>query len=109
MRPGTGVGGLCTRLGGRSNWGVRPGKFDTAARGVVRHIVHQLEKAGIIGAREKRKCVVACALVLSLCAARPLTPLPPRAICRGRFLTKAGQRELDTIAHQWKVQKSLDS
>lgn len=48
MRPGTGVGGLCSRFGGRRRHGVKPEHRAYGYRTVNRYAVQALEKAGVL-------------------------------------------------------------
>jgi len=75
LRGGTGVGGLTKVYGGRRRHGRgnMPNHFNTSARGVLRHVLQQLGEIDIVGKKKDRK---------------------------GRWITKNGQRELDTIAKQ---------
>eukprot|EP00178_Gracilaria_changii_P012671 TRINITY_DN35815_c0_g1_i1.p1 TRINITY_DN35815_c0_g1~~TRINITY_DN35815_c0_g1_i1.p1 ORF type:complete len:177 (+),score=33.50 TRINITY_DN35815_c0_g1_i1:68-532(+) len=71
LHGGIGVGALQIAYGGRNTNGVQRPHFSKAAKGVIRHALQQLEKLKFVGQRDGRK---------------------------GRWMTKAGQRELDVIA-----------
>lgn len=53
LNGGIGVGALARWYGGRWNSGNRPEHFRKASRGLIRHILQQLEKAGIVESLEK--------------------------------------------------------
>ena len=67
--PNMGIGALARAYGGHQKIGVRRGHFREASTGILRNALQQLEKAGLVSKGEK-----------------------------GRTITKAGQRELDTLA-----------
>lgn len=48
LREGTGIGGLRKHFGGRNNIGVKRERFEKATSGVIRHILHNLEKMNIV-------------------------------------------------------------
>jgi len=82
LRPGTGVGAFTTVYGGNNyRKGSVPPHFSKAAKGIIRHILQSLANADIVAVRDNSK---------------------------GRFMTKAGQRELDTVAGQIVVKKSTE-
>lgn len=70
MNGGLGVGALSRWYGGKKSHGNRPEHFQRGARGLLRHILQNLEKADIVEATEKG----------------------------GRRVTKEGQKEMDTIS-----------
>lgn len=70
LNPGLGAGALARWYGGKKSHGNRPEHFKVAARGLLRHILQQLEKSDILEQAEKG----------------------------GRKTTKEGQKEMDTIA-----------
>lgn len=72
MRNGLGIGAMRRMFGGRSKTGRSRRHFDVAIGGVIRHVLHDLEKLGIV---EKH----------------------PDG---GRRVTRKGQKDLDTIARQ---------
>ena len=73
LRGGSGVGAFTKVYGGLENRGSRKPKFHKAAMGVIRHILKALAEIDIVAVKKDKK---------------------------GRFITKNGQRELDTIAGQ---------
>jgi len=73
LRGGTGVGDLSRIYGSQKRHGVAPQHFQRAARGLHRHILKQLQELDLV-AKKKDKT--------------------------GRWITKNGQHELDTIAGQ---------
>ena len=73
LRGGSGVGALSKVYGGSNNKGVMPAHFAKASRGCIRHILKQLQDNNLVAKAADKK---------------------------GRFITKDGQRELDTIAGQ---------
>ena len=73
LRGGTGVGGLTKVYGSGYRRGVKPSHFQQASSGLIRHMLQQLEEIDLIAKKKDRK---------------------------GRFITRNGQRELDTIAAQ---------
>ncbi len=79
LRPRIGVGALAHWFGGAKNRGAAPQRFQKAARGVLRHILTQLEKNGVI------ETVV-------------LQNENGQKVSAGRAITPAGLRELDRIA-----------
>jgi len=72
IRGGTGVKSFRKAFGGRQRRGGMPNTFCYASGKVIRHILKQLEKMGVVATDAKG----------------------------GRKITKEGQRELDTIALQ---------
>lgn len=70
LNGGIGVGALARWYGGKKSHGNRPEHFQRGARGLLRHILQNLEKADLVEATGKG----------------------------GRRVTKEGQKELDTIA-----------
>jgi len=81
LRPGTGIGAFTKVYGGRGRKtrSTRRPHFFRGAGGLVRHILKQLAELEFVAERKDRK---------------------------GRFLTKTGQSELDTIASQVLATKS---
>jgi len=75
LRPGTGIGAFTKVYGGRGRKTrcTRRPHFFRASSGLIRHILQQLAERDFVSLRKDQK---------------------------GRFLTKAGQAELDTIASQ---------
>merc|ERR1712127_286235 len=73
LRGGVGVGAFTKVYGGSSHKSVETPHFKKAARGVIRHVLHQLQELDIVGKKKDKK---------------------------GRWITRNGQRELDTIAGQ---------
>lgn len=71
LRQGLGIAGLARVYGGAFRRGTRKQHFKRDSRGLIRHIVHQLEELGIVAKLEKG----------------------------GRKLTKEGRKDLDRIAH----------
>jgi len=65
--------------GGRARRGTLSEKFAYASKGVIRHILAQLAQHGIVAKKKDKK---------------------------GRFITGAGQRELDTVAGQIAVSRN---
>ena len=55
LRGGIGIGSLQIAYGGRDTNDTRRPRFARAARGTIRHAMHQLEKAKIIGQRDGKK------------------------------------------------------
>jgi hypothetical protein len=53
LNGGIGVGALSRWYGGQHNSSNKPEKFRRAARGLIRHILKNLEKAGLVEAVEK--------------------------------------------------------
>lgn len=74
IRPNTGVGALRKVYGCKKRRGVAPNKCSLASGKVIRYILQQFETMGLVTSPSREK--------------------------RGRMLTKIGQRDLDTIAHQ---------
>ena len=70
LHQGIGVGHLCIKFGGNKRRGTKPNRFARSSTNVVRSALKSLEAAGLI---EKSRD-------------------------GGRKISKAGQRELDTIA-----------
>jgi hypothetical protein len=58
LSQGLGVGMLSRVYGGGRRNGVRPKHFQRSSRGLLRHILHQLESSGIVEKMEERRCVV---------------------------------------------------
>ena len=79
LRPRIGVGALAHWFGGAKNRGAAPQRFQKAARGVLRHVLMQLEKNGIV------ETVV-------------MENDNGQKVSAGRAITSAGLRELDRIA-----------
>jgi len=73
LRGGVGVGEFARIYGGLKSNGARRPHYATAATGLIRHILAQLQELDLVSKKKDRK---------------------------GRFLTRNGQRELDTIAGQ---------
>ena len=80
LRGGIGVGAFSKVYGGSYRRGAKTCHFSKSARGLHRHILQQLQKIDIVAKKPEQK---------------------------GRWLTTNGQRELDTIAGQITVAKSL--
>eukprot|EP00924_Labyrinthula_sp_SR-Ha-C_P002637 augustus_masked-scaffold_13-processed-gene-2.10-mRNA-1 protein AED:0.19 eAED:0.19 QI:0/-1/0/1/-1/1/1/0/175 len=70
MSPGAGVGRLSKAFGGKANRGSRKERWQKGSRGLIRHILQQLEEINVIEKTEKG----------------------------GRKLTPTGQQDLDRIA-----------
>mmetsp|Transcript_19758 Transcript_19758/g.46259 ORF Transcript_19758/g.46259 Transcript_19758/m.46259 type:complete len:166 (+) Transcript_19758:27-524(+) len=79
LRPRIGAGALARWFGGAKNCGAAPQKFQKAARGLLRHILIQLEKNGIVET------------VL-------LQNENGQKVSAGRAITSAGLREMDRVA-----------
>jgi len=73
LRGGVGVGEFSRIYGGLKSNGARRPHYAAAARGVIRHILQQLQELDLVSKRKEKK---------------------------GRFLTRNGQRELDVVASQ---------
>jgi len=73
LRGGTGIGAFTKVYGSRRRKDCRARHFHPAAKGVLRHVLQELEKLDIVG-RDKAK--------------------------KGRWITKNGQHLLDTVAAQ---------
>jgi small subunit ribosomal protein S19e len=73
LRGGVGVGEFARIYGGLKSNGARRPHYTTAATGVIRHILQQLQELDLVAKKKDKK---------------------------GRYLTRNGQRELDTIAGQ---------
>jgi len=74
LRGGTGVGAFTKVYGGSPQGNsVAPTHFKKAAKGCIRHVLHQLQELDIVSKKKDKK---------------------------GRWITRNGQRELDTIAGQ---------
>ena len=73
VRGGRGVGNFTTVFGGSKARGTKSNKFQKAASGVIRTILQQLKELDIVDVKKDAK---------------------------GRWITKNGQHELDTIASQ---------
>jgi small subunit ribosomal protein S19e len=71
LNPGIGVGALARWYGDKSSSGNRPEHFRKASRGLIRHILQNLEKADLVAAVDAKG---------------------------GRRLSPEGQKEIDTIA-----------
>jgi small subunit ribosomal protein S19e len=71
LNPGIGVGALARWYGDKSSSGCKPEHFRKASRGLIRHILNNLEKADLVAAVDAKG---------------------------GRKLSAEGQKELDTIA-----------
>jgi len=81
LRPGTGVGALRIVYGGRYRRGAVREHFSEAAGKIIRHILQALAQLDIVAVQEDKK---------------------------GRYITKSGQHELDTVAAQVVVKKTYD-
>ena len=79
LRGGTGVGAFTKVYGGTSHNSVRTPHFHKGAKGVIRHVLLQLAELDIVAKRKDQK---------------------------GRWITRNGQRELDTIAGQVAASRS---
>jgi len=73
LRGGIGIGAFSKIYGGSVNNGSAPSHHAKAARGLHRHILQQLQNISLVSKKKEKK---------------------------GRYITKEGQRELDTIAAQ---------
>ena len=73
VRGGRGVGTYTTVFGGSKARGTKTNKFQKAASGCIRNILQQLKELDIVDVKKDQK---------------------------GRWITKNGQHELDTIASQ---------
>jgi len=73
LRGGIGIGAFSKIYGGSVNNGSAPAHHAKAARGLHRHILQQLQNISLVNKKKEKK---------------------------GRYITKEGQRELDTIAAQ---------
>lgn len=80
LRPGLGVGAFKKLYGGSKDNGTRPDHFATASGKVIRYCLKQLEKLGLVESFEKGSSEEK----------------------KGRFITKMGQIELNSIARQIK-------
>lgn len=76
LRGGQGVGAFTRVYGGSNRRGTRKSRFNSSSSGLIRHILLQLENVDIVGKKDDRK---------------------------GRFVTRQGRSELDTIAGQVKA------
>ena len=72
LNPGIGVGALARWYGDKTSSGAKPEHFRKASRGLIRHILQNLEKADLVGAVD--------------------------TATGGRRLSSEGQKEMDTIA-----------
>ena len=72
LNPGIGVGALARWYGDKTSSGAKPEHFRKASRGLIRHILPNLEKADLVAAVDADK--------------------------GGRRLSSEGQKEMDTIA-----------
>eukprot|EP00343_Euplotes_focardii_P007628 CAMPEP_0205821326 /NCGR_PEP_ID=MMETSP0206-20130828/6714_1 /ASSEMBLY_ACC=CAM_ASM_000279 /TAXON_ID=36767 /ORGANISM="Euplotes focardii, Strain TN1" /LENGTH=162 /DNA_ID=CAMNT_0053116721 /DNA_START=46 /DNA_END=534 /DNA_ORIENTATION=+ len=79
LRGGTGVGAFTKVYGGRFRRGARKNHFRKSCKGLLRHILQQLEEIDILSKRADKE---------------------------GRWITQNGQRELDTIAGQCVVERA---
>ena len=70
---GVGVGQFTVHYGGSQRRGAAPRRFNKAAKGCIRHALQQLKELDIVDVKQDKK---------------------------GRWITKNGQHELDTIANQ---------
>ena len=92
MRPGVGINSLREHFGGKHRNGVRHAYhdhvwmsilFERQANGtIIRSAIHNLEKMGLVEEAKNGQVQQS------------------ELMCRGRKLTKAGQKELDLIARQ---------
>jgi len=73
LRGGQGVGLYTRTYGGSASRGAKTERFHQANKGIIRHILQQLEEMDLVAKRKDKK---------------------------GRWVTKNGQRQLDTIASQ---------
>jgi len=80
LNGGLGVGALQRVYGGSYSKGTRKSHFQPAASGVIRHIMIQLQEIDIVSKRKDKK---------------------------GRWVTRNGQREMDTIAGQIMLKDSF--
>jgi small subunit ribosomal protein S19e len=71
LNPGIGVGALARWYGDKTSSGAKPEHFRKASRGLIRHILQNLEKADLVSAVSESG---------------------------GRRLSSEGQKEMDTIA-----------
>jgi len=72
LSPGLGVGALARWYGDKSSSGAKPEHFRRASRGLIRHILNNLEKADLVSSVDEKT--------------------------GGRRLSPEGQKEMDTIA-----------
>lgn len=79
LRPHTGVGGLAKNYGGKERRGARTEHHKNANTGLIRHILQQLEKIGVVAVDGK-----------------------------GRVITSQGQQDLDRIAGNVKENQEED-
>ena len=79
-RPGLGVSALKTIYGGSQDNGTRPDHFATASGKIIRYCLKQLQKLGLVQSFEKGSSEEK----------------------KGRWVTKMGQIELNSIARQIK-------
>jgi len=73
LRGGIGVGAFTKVYGQGQRNGASPSHFATSSKGLLRHILQQLQEIDLVAKRKDKK---------------------------GRWITRNGQRELDTIAGQ---------
>lgn len=73
LRQGIGVGAFTKIYGGSQSNGAMPSHFARAAKGLHRHMLQQLQTIDIVAKQDGKS---------------------------GRFITRQGRRELDTIANQ---------
>ena len=96
MRNGVGIGWLSKAYSGAARRGCAPNRREAAARGTIRHAIHQLEKLKVV-----TKGKNGCAAAVRTCACVGVTRA--RAGVRsGRIVSKTGRRDLDRIASQLK-------
>ena len=79
LRPHSGVGGLRRYYGSKARRGARTEHFHIANAGLIRHILQQLEKIGVV-----------------------------KKSGRGRIITSSGQQDLDRIAGNVRQQTEED-
>lgn len=82
LRAHLGVGALKKIYGGSKANGTRPSHFATGSGKILRYLLQQLEKNGLIGIDEEERV---------------------RGKSGGRKITKKGQQDLDSIAKQIKL------
>jgi len=80
LRGGVGVGAFTKVYGGAGHRGTRPTHFAKSSKGLLRHILQQLQEIDLVAKRKDKK---------------------------GRWITRNGQRELDTIANQLVATKGV--
>ena len=105
LRGGIGVGAFQKIYGGSKSNGSRRPHFAKAAAGLHRNILQALTEIDLVAKKKDKKSDNSSADTADRAARLLLLQSTDAALlchpcCRGRWITRSGQRELDTIASQ---------